>query len=71
LADGDLEQLRTLPEVEQAVIQDGGIAKLLLHPDADGADTLRKIVDLVRVREFRSEEPELEQIFLKAVRDAA
>ncbi len=70
-ADGDLEQLRTLPEVEQAVIQDGGIAKLLLHPDADGADTLRKIVDLVRVREFRSEEPELEQIFLKAVRDAA
>jgi len=70
-ADGDLEVLRTLPEVEQAVIQDGGIAKLLLHPDADGADTLRKIVDLVRVREFRSEEPELEQIFLKAVRDAA
>ncbi|HEX3528790.1 MAG TPA: ATP-binding cassette domain-containing protein [Thermoanaerobaculia bacterium] len=70
-ADGDLEALRTLPEVEQAVIQDGGVAKLLLHPDADGADTLRKIVDLVRVREFRSEEPELEQIFLKAVRDAA
>jgi ABC-2 type transport system ATP-binding protein len=70
-AEGDLEQLRTLPEVEQAVIQDGGIAKLLLHPDADGADALRKIVDLVRVREFRSEEPELEQIFLKAVRDAA
>ncbi|HEY2739102.1 MAG TPA: ATP-binding cassette domain-containing protein [Thermoanaerobaculia bacterium] len=70
-ADGDLEVLRTLPEVEQAVIQDGGVAKLLLHPDADGADTLRKIVDLVRVREFRSEEPELEQIFLKAVRDAA
>ena len=70
-ADGDLEQLRNLPEVEQAVIQDGGVAKLLLRPDADGADTLRKIVDLVRVREFRSEEPELEQIFLKAVRDAA
>jgi len=70
-AEGDLEQLRTLPEVEQAVIQDGGVAKLLLHPDAAGADVLRKIVDLVRVREFRSEEPELEQIFLKAVRDAA
>jgi len=70
-AEGDLEQLRTLPEVEQAVIQDGGTAKLLLRPDADGADFLRRIVDLVRVREFRSEEPELEQIFLKAVRDAA
>jgi len=70
-AEGDLEQLRTLPEVEQAVIQDGGTAKLLLRPDADGADFLRRIVDLVRVREFRSEEPELEQILLKAVRDAA
>jgi ABC-2 type transport system ATP-binding protein len=69
-AEGDLERLRTLPEVEQAVIQDG-VAKLLLRPDADGADVLRRMVDLVRVREFRSEEPELEQIFLKAVRDAA
>jgi ABC-2 type transport system ATP-binding protein len=69
-AEGDLERLRTLPEVEQAVIQDG-VAKLLLRPDADSADVLRRMVDLVRVREFRSEEPELEQIFLKAVRDAA
>jgi ABC-2 type transport system ATP-binding protein len=69
-AEGDLESLRGLPEVEQAVIQDG-VAKLLLHPDADGADALRRIVSLVRVRDFRSEEPELEQIFLKAVRDAA
>ena len=70
VAEGDLERLRTLPEVEQAVIQDG-VAKLLLRPDVDGADALRRMVDLVRVREFRSEEPELEQIFLKAVRDAA
>jgi ABC-2 type transport system ATP-binding protein len=70
VADGDLERLRELPEVEQAVIQDG-VAKLLLRPDAEGADALRRIMDLVRVREFRSEEPELEQIFLKAVRDAA
>ena len=67
---GDLERLRDLPEVEQAVVQDG-VAKLLLRPDAEGADALRRIVDLVRVHEFRSEEPELEQIFLKAVRDAA
>jgi len=70
VADGDLERLRQVPEIEQAVLQDGG-AKLLLRPDADGADALRAIVQLVRVREFRSEEPELEQIFLKAVRDAA
>ena len=65
-----LERLRALPDVEQAVVQDG-VAKLLLRPDADGADVLRRIVDFVRVHEFRSEEPELEQIFLKAVRDAA
>jgi len=68
-----LDRLRALPEVEQAIIQNGhvGVAKLLLRPDADGADVLRRIVDFVRVHEFRSEEPELEQIFLKAVRDAA
>jgi ABC-2 type transport system ATP-binding protein len=65
-----LERLRALPEIEQAVVHDG-VAKLLLRPEADGADVLRRIVDFVRVHEFRSEEPELEQIFLKAVRDAA
>jgi ABC-2 type transport system ATP-binding protein len=65
-----LDRLRALPEIEQAVIHDG-VAKLLLRPEADGADVLRRIVDFVRVHEFRSEEPELEQIFLKAVRDAA
>lgn len=65
-----LDQLRALPEVEQAVVQDG-VAKLLLRPEADGADVLRRIVGFLRVHEFRSEEPELEQIFLKAVRDAA
>jgi len=65
-----LERLRALPEIEQAVVQDG-VAKLLLRPEADGADLLRRIVGFVRVHEFRSVEPELEQIFLKAVRDAA
>ena len=68
--DGDLERVRELPEVEQAILQNG-VIKLLLKPDAEGPDTLRRLVDLVRVHEFRSEEPELEQIFLKAVRDAA
>jgi ABC-2 type transport system ATP-binding protein len=70
VADGDLESLRSLPEVEQLTVQDK-LAKLLLRPEAEGPDVLRRIIDLVRVHEFRSEEPELEQIFLKAVRDAA
>jgi ABC-2 type transport system ATP-binding protein len=70
VAEGDLERVRDLPEVEHAVIQDG-MAKLLLRPDAEGPDALRRMVEFLRVHEFRSEEPELEQIFLKAVRDAA
>ena len=70
LAEGDLERLRTMPEVEQATIQNGEV-KLMLRPDADGAEALRQMVGFLKVREFRSEEPELEQIFMKAVRDAA
>jgi ABC-2 type transport system ATP-binding protein len=70
VAEGDLERVRDLPEVEHAVIQDG-VARLLLKPGAEGPDALRRMVEFLRVHEFRSEEPELEQIFLKAVRDAA
>jgi len=70
VAEGDLERLKTMPEVEQATIQNDEI-KLMLRPDADGAETLRQMIGFLKVREFRSEEPELEQIFMKAVRDAA
>jgi ABC-2 type transport system ATP-binding protein len=70
VADGDLDKLSQLPSVEQVIAGDG-TARLLLTPGAEGADVLREIVGFLRVHEFRSEEPELEQIFLKAVRDAA
>src|SRR3954453_11748081 len=70
VADGDLERLRTMPEAEQATIQDN-VVKLMLRPEAQGPEVLRRMVELINVHEFRSEEPELEQIFLKAVRDAA
>ena len=69
-AEGDLDRLRAMPEVEQVAAQDGEI-KLMLRPDADGAETLRQMIGFLKVHEFRSEEPELEQIFMKAVRDAA
>ena len=69
-ADGDLGRLEAMPEVEHAVVQDG-VAKLLLRPEVQGSDVLRQAVQFLNVHEFRSEEPELEQIFLKAVRDAA
>jgi ABC-2 type transport system ATP-binding protein len=70
VAEGDLDRVQSLPEVEQAVAQNG-IVKLMLRPEADGPEVLRQLVQFLRVHEFRSEEPELEQIFLKAVRDAA
>jgi ABC-2 type transport system ATP-binding protein len=70
VAEGDLAGLAKVAGVEQVLVQDRG-AKLLLAPDAEGAAVLRQIVQLVNVREFRSEEPDLEEIFIKAVRDAA
>jgi len=70
VAEGDLDRVQSLPGVEQAVAQNG-IVKLMLRPDAEGPEVLRQLVQFLRVHEFRSEEPELEQIFLKAVRDAA
>jgi ABC-2 type transport system ATP-binding protein len=70
VADGDLDRIQAMPEVEHAVVKDG-VVNLLLRPDAQGSDALRQMVQFLNVHEFRSEEPELEQIFLKAVRDAA
>ena len=69
VADGDLGRLHGMPEVEQALVQDG-VAKLLLRPEVQGAAVLRQLVEFLNVHEFRSEEPELEQIFLKVVNDA-
>jgi ABC-2 type transport system ATP-binding protein len=70
VADGDLGRLQEMPEVEQAIVQDG-VAKVLLRPEVQGAAVLRQLVEFLNVHEFRSEEPELEQIFLKVVNDAA
>lgn len=69
VATGDLERLQELPGIAQATARDG-VAKLMLEPDADGSEILRRLVQFLDVHEFRSEEPELEQIFMKAVRDA-
>jgi ABC-2 type transport system ATP-binding protein len=70
VAEGDLARLPAVPGVEQAVAQNGAV-KLLLRPGVDGAAVLREIVQFLAVREFRSEEPDLEEIFIKAVHDAA
>jgi len=70
IADGDLAALAGVAGIDHVLPGDGE-AKVFLHPEADGAQVLRDIVGRVPVREFRSEEPELEAIFMKAVRDAA
>jgi ABC-2 type transport system ATP-binding protein len=72
-ADGDLARAGEVAGVTQVVVDEevGGRARLFLAPDADGATVLRHLVGLLAVRDFRSEEPGLEEIFVKAVRDAA
>ncbi len=69
IADGDLERLDEVKGVQQALFHDN-TAKLLLEPDAGGADVLKELVGFLTVHEFQSQEPDLEEIFIKAVRDA-
>jgi ABC-2 type transport system ATP-binding protein len=70
VAEGDLDRLHDLPGVEQVVPHNGAV-KLLLAPEVKGSEVLKEIVQFLTVHEFRSEEPELEEIFIKAVRDAS
>jgi len=69
IADGELERLDEVKGVQQALFHDNS-AKLLLEPDASGADVLKELVGFLTVHEFQSQEPDLEEIFIKAVRDA-
>src|SRR5262249_11757085 len=62
VADGDLGTLQEVAGIDHVLPDEGG-AKIFLRPEADGAQVLRDIVGRVPVREFRSEEPELEEIF--------
>ena len=66
VADGDLARIGDVPGVAQAIARDDG-AKLLLEDDAAGAEVLPRLLEVVTVHEFRSEEPELEEIFIQAV----
>ena len=69
LAEGDIDRVQKLPGVEQIIPLDGG-AKVLLGDGTNGAEVLSDLVGFMTVHEFRSEEPALEDIFIKAVRDA-
>ncbi len=69
VAEGDTERLKRTPGVLSVVERDGSM-KMLLGPGIQGPDVLKEVVQFMRVQEFRSEEPELEEIFIKAVQDA-
>ena len=73
VADGDpaaWARIGAVPGVE-AVVPGEGEARILLAPEAEGPEVLRELTGFLAVREFRSREPDLEEIFIKAVRDAA
>jgi ABC-2 type transport system ATP-binding protein len=67
---GNFDRLQEVPGIDHFAALDG-VAKIILKPDAKGSDVLRQAVQFLEIDEFRSEEPDLEQIFMKAVRDAA
>lgn len=69
VAEGDLSILEHFPGIEQTLVKNGEV-KLLLGPGATGPAILREIAQFLVVHEFRSEEPDLEEIFIRAVRDA-
>ena len=71
VAAGDLERIAALAGVEQVLPAGDGAARVLLAPGADRAAVLREMVAFLDVREFVGAEPELEEIFVRAVRDAA
>ncbi len=68
VATGEMDRLQSVPGVEQ-VVQRNGDVRLLLRPGVAGSDVLREMVQFLQVQEFRSEEPTLEEIFIKAVRN--
>ena len=69
IATGDMERMQKLPGIEKVLPLDGG-AKILLGDGTSGAEVLANLVEFLTVHEFRSEEPSLEDIFIKAVKDA-
>ena len=70
-AEGDPSGLAAVPGVAEAVPKGDGEARLLLAPGADPAAVLAALVGRLRVLEYRSEEPDLETLFIQAVRDAS
>jgi ABC-2 type transport system ATP-binding protein len=69
VAEGDLERLSAIPGIASLAASNGSL-RVEAEPGVDGPELLRRLVSFLDVREFRSAEPTLEEIFVKAVRDA-
>ncbi len=69
VVDGDRGPIGELDGVE-SVRDDGGTLRVLLADGVEGHELLGRLVGEWTVHEFRSEEPDLESIFIKAVQDA-
>ena len=69
VAGGELPGLTEIPGVVDSVVHEH-YTRLLLADEASGSQVLRSLVELVEVEEFRSEEPDLEEIFVSAVKNA-
>ena len=69
VAEGDLDRLAELPGIARAIPREDG-AKLLLEENVSGAEVLSRLVRAVTVHEFRSEDPDLEEIFIQVVGEA-
>jgi ABC-2 type transport system ATP-binding protein len=67
--DASLEEVRTLPGVASAKALDGNFIVGLV-PGTDRREFLRRTLDRFRIDAFSQKEPELEEIYLDAVRSA-
>jgi ABC-2 type transport system ATP-binding protein len=65
-AQGALEGLAEVPGILEALVGDGS-ARLVLADDARPAEVLRRLAERFEVEEFRSDEPDLETLFVQAV----
>ena len=59
-----------VPGVEQVLPAGEGTVRIVLAEDASAAQVLQRLVAAIEVTEFRSEEPDLEAIFVRTVQDA-
>jgi ABC-2 type transport system ATP-binding protein len=68
-ADAALGDVARLPGVESAQAVNGGFV-LQLAPGTDQREFLKRAMEMFRVDAFSQKEPELEEIYLRAVKDA-